>query len=90
MKKYLLTILAVMMVGGIAFASVGVKNSSSMIGTAADINCSKGITCAMTNDGANIYLGAVVVDADLYTSSVAGVGASKSLRISADGTIYAF
>ena len=92
MNKFLIAIIGLVVLSGVAFASIGVNLNSVPIGAAADIDCqqtSKGIGCAIVNNDAQIYLASPLVDTALYTAT-AGVGSSKTLRISADGTIYAF
>lgn len=54
MKKILVVFLALLLVCGSAFASVGVQQSSTYIGQATDINCNTGITCNINGSIAEV------------------------------------
>lgn len=88
MKKILAFLLLSVFIAGSAFA-ITVHQNRTRINNSDNINFINGIGALSNGSGTDIYLATPLIDLDLYTAS-AGVGASKSLRISADGTIYAF
>lgn len=75
---------------GVGFAAVAVFNDGTRVDLTENLNVVGGaVTTANGVVTLSTLVSAMDVDTALYTKA-AGTGGSKSLRISVDGTIYAY
>lgn len=80
MKKIVLLIVASLLLTASAFASVGIRNNGTMIGTATDLNfgCGSGLSATITSDG-SIYN--INCSPNLQTTGLANGGATSLATI---------